>query len=155
MNLGSELNKMYGASLKIHPKHEALALANYREQAFKRALEHARNYPEEMAEVWEQIESAENNVPAAQLEINKEAAKIFKKEVRQLEKIENTWKRILDGEQEEAKQTREQAAQEYYRGNLDDWRALSEQERTRYNNEAKKANEEYTQKRDEAQETIV
>ncbi|OHE76842.1 MAG: hypothetical protein A3F67_10105 [Verrucomicrobia bacterium RIFCSPHIGHO2_12_FULL_41_10] len=155
MNLGSELNKMYGASLKIHPKHEALALANYREQAFQRALEHARNYPEEMAEVWEQIESAENNVPAAQLEINKEAAKIFKKEVRQLEKIENTWKRILDGEQEEAKQTREQAAQEYYRGNLDDWRALSEQERTRYNNEAKKANEEYTQKRDEAQETIV
>ena len=123
--------------------------------AFQRAVEHARKYSEEIAETWEKIGVAKASIPTPQLEINKEAIEAFKKEVISLKKIESIWEGILKDEQEGAKETREQAAREYHRGNHSDWNALTEQERARYNNEAKKANEEYNQKRIEKQEEII
>ncbi|HLB33775.1 MAG TPA: hypothetical protein VJK54_06025, partial [Chthoniobacterales bacterium] len=153
MALESQLEQAYRDSLITYGNQEMLALAHYREVAFKRALENARNHPAEMAEVWEEI-GIQKKATAAQLEINKQAAEVFKKEAKRLERIEKIWKGILQKEQEEAKQTREQAAQEYYRGNHTDWNTLSEQERTRYNNESKKANQEYDDKRDEQKKLV-
>ena len=152
MTLESQLDQVYTDSFITYSDQKALA--HYREVAFKRALENARNHPEEMAEFWKKIRVKEKK-PTSQQEINKQAAEAFVREAKRLERIEKIWKGILETEQEEAKQTREQAAQEYYQGNSGDWNVLSEQERTRYNNESKKANEEYDQKRDEAQEVIT
>ncbi|HLB34919.1 MAG TPA: hypothetical protein VJK54_11895, partial [Chthoniobacterales bacterium] len=149
MALKDQLEEAYQSSFINYQDEQALN--HYREVAFKRALENARNHPEEMAEAWDKIAATQQGMTASQQEINKEAAAVFQEEVKRLEKIEKIWQGILEREQEEAKQKSEQAAQEYYRGNLSDWHALSSQERDRYNNEVGKANEEYEQKREEHQ----
>ena len=155
INLENQLEQAYQDSRIAYSGQKALD--HYQEVAFQRALDNARNHPEEMAEIWEKIAAEKKNVTAAQLEkleINKQAAKVFKEEARRLEKIEKIWKGILQEEQEEKKQAREQASQEYHRGYYSDWNALSEQERTYYNNEVRKSNEEYDQKRDEIKKQV-
>ena len=152
MALETQLDQAYRDSFITYSGQEALV--HYKEVAFKRALENARNHPEEMTEAWEKIGIKEKET-SAQLEINKQAAEAFGKEAQRLEKIEKIWKGILEREQQEAKQIREQAAQEYYRGNLSDWNALSEKEQTLYNNEVSKANEEYNQKREETKTHVT
>ncbi|HLB32708.1 MAG TPA: hypothetical protein VJK54_00570, partial [Chthoniobacterales bacterium] len=149
MALKDQLEEAYQSSFITYRNEEALN--HYKELAFKRALENARNHPEEMAEAWDKIAATQKGMTASQQEINKEAATVFKEEVKRLEKIEKIWQGILEREQEEAKQKSEQAAQKYYRGNLTDWHALSDQERERYNNDVRKANEEYEQKSEEQQ----
>ncbi|HLB33536.1 MAG TPA: hypothetical protein VJK54_04805, partial [Chthoniobacterales bacterium] len=149
MALKDQLEESYQSSFITHKGEEALN--HYRELAFKRALENARNHPAEMAEAWDKIAATQKGMTVSQQEINKDAAVVFKEEVKRLEKIEKIWQGILEREREEAKQKSEQAAQGYYRGNLTDWHALSDQERERYNNEVRKANEEYEQKREEHQ----
>ncbi|HLB33330.1 MAG TPA: hypothetical protein VJK54_03740 [Chthoniobacterales bacterium] len=164
MALEGQLEQAYTESLITCGNQEEV-LAHYKEVVFKRALENARKHPEEMAAIWEQIATKktatkqtstikEKNIEAQQ-EINKQATAVFKEEVRRLERIEKIWEGILQGEQEEAQQRREQAAQAYYRGNYSDWNSLSEQERTCYNSQVSKANEEYDQKRDGASEMIA
>ena len=163
MALEGQLEQAYQDSLITYANQKVLALAHYREVAFQRALDHARNHPEEMAEIWAKIASKQNAITnekhvVAQLEkieINKQAAAAFKEEAKRLEKIEKIWRRVLKEEQETAQQRREQAVQDYYRGNHAVWNSLSDQERMRYNSEAIKANKEYDQKRNEAQEMIA
>ncbi|HLB32956.1 MAG TPA: hypothetical protein VJK54_01855 [Chthoniobacterales bacterium] len=150
----AKIEKRYLGALKTCENQEK-ALVRYKKEMFQLALKHARNYPEEMVEAWEKIGIMHEKIGPEQQEINKEALKVFREEIESLKKIEERWQGILEEELKEAKQRREEAAQEYYRGNPIDWNALSDQERRRYNSEAKKANEEYHQKKEERNELIT
>ncbi|HLB33588.1 MAG TPA: hypothetical protein VJK54_05075, partial [Chthoniobacterales bacterium] len=152
MDLKDQLERAYQESLITYSSKEK-ALDHYKEVAFKKALENACRYPKEMAEIWKEIGMAKEVTP--QQEINQQAAAVFKEEAHRLDKIETIWKGILKTEQAALKEAREQAAHAYHRGNRYDWNSLSEQEQMRYNDEAKKANEEYNQKIKESKIVIA